>query len=111
MKHVLMLVSVLLAGAALSSGQDEDFSKVKIRVTKVASSVYMLEGEGGNIAASVGEDGIVFRIEWGLRSGEVVGGAGPGVRVRERHLRGALGAGPPHLPGRRLDDERDGRAP
>ena len=32
---------------------------VQIKVTKVAGSVYMIEGEGGNIAASVGEDGIV----------------------------------------------------
>jgi glyoxylase-like metal-dependent hydrolase (beta-lactamase superfamily II) len=37
----------------------QDFEKVQIKVTKVAGSVYMLEGEGGNIAASVGEDGIV----------------------------------------------------
>lgn len=59
MKHLLMLVSALLAGAALSSGQDQDFSKVQIKVTRVAGGVYMLEGEGGNIAASVGEDGIV----------------------------------------------------
>jgi len=59
MKHLLMLVSVLLAGAALASGQDEDFSKVQIKVTQVAGRVYILEGEGGNIGASVGEDGIV----------------------------------------------------
>src|SRR5215472_1482128 len=37
----------------------QDFSKVQIKVTKVAGSVYMLEGAGGNIGASVGEDGIV----------------------------------------------------
>jgi cyclase len=45
-----------LFGAA----QDEDFSKVQIKVTKVAGSVYMLEGSGGNIGASVGDDGIVI---------------------------------------------------
>src|SRR5215467_13463534 len=37
----------------------QDFSKVEIKVTKVSGNVYMLEGAGGNIAASVGEDGIV----------------------------------------------------
>jgi cyclase len=37
----------------------EDFSKVQIKVAKVGGSVYMLEGAGGNIGASVGEDGIV----------------------------------------------------
>jgi len=41
-------------------GQQQDFSKVQIKVTKVSGNIYMLEGEGGNIAASVGEDGIVI---------------------------------------------------
>src|SRR5438105_4403070 len=49
---------VLLAVAA--AAQDRDFSKVQIKVTKVAGSVYMLEGAGGNIGVSVGEDGIVI---------------------------------------------------
>jgi cyclase len=40
--------------------QDKDFSKVEIKVTKVSGNIYMLEGEGGNIAASAGEDGIVI---------------------------------------------------
>ena len=50
---------VLLAAVGLACAQDQDFSKVQIQVTKVAGSVYMLEGAGGNIGASVGEDGIV----------------------------------------------------
>src|SRR6185369_14923475 len=37
-----------------------DWSKVQIKVTKVSGNIYMLEGQGGNIAASVGEDGIVI---------------------------------------------------
>ncbi len=41
-------------------GQGNDFSKVEIKVTKVAGTVYMLEGAGGNIGASVGDDGIVI---------------------------------------------------
>src|ERR1700751_1642676 len=56
-KPELLLAAVL--AVALSSAQDQDFSKVKIKVTKVAGNVYVLEGEGGNIGASVGEDGIV----------------------------------------------------
>jgi glyoxylase-like metal-dependent hydrolase (beta-lactamase superfamily II) len=48
---------VLLVGVA--AAQDRDFSKVQIKVTKVAGTVYMLEGAGGNIGVSVGEDGIV----------------------------------------------------
>lgn len=48
---------ILLCGMA--AAQDQDFSKVQMKVTKVSGNVYMLEGAGGNIGASVGEDGIV----------------------------------------------------
>ena len=51
---------VVLFGCAFAATQDQDFSKVQIKVAKVAGSVYMLEGAGGNIGASVGEDGIVI---------------------------------------------------
>ena len=54
---LILCASLLIATFALA--QDRDFSKVKIKVTKVSGNVYMLEGEGGNIGASVGEDGIV----------------------------------------------------
>src|SRR5271165_2642000 len=50
----------LLCTAAFAVAQDQDFSKVQIKVTKVSGNIYMLEGAGGNIAASVGEDGIVI---------------------------------------------------
>jgi len=46
--------------ALLASAQDQDFSKVQIKVTRVSGNIYMLEGAGGNIAASVGGDGIVI---------------------------------------------------
>jgi cyclase len=48
---------IVLVGVAAAQ---QDFSKVQIKVTKVAGSVYMLEGAGGNIGVSVGEDGIVI---------------------------------------------------
>ena len=53
-----ILTIAILSGAA--SAQDQDFSKVQIKVSKVSGNIYMLEGAGGNIAASVGEDGIVI---------------------------------------------------
>src|ERR1700741_1247218 len=53
-----LLLAVLFAGS--TRGQQQDFSKVEIKVTKVSGNIYMLEGAGGNIAASVGEDGIVI---------------------------------------------------
>jgi hypothetical protein len=52
---------LLLIGAGLvSAPAQQDFSKVQIKATKVAGGVYMLEGSGGNIGVSVGEDGIVI---------------------------------------------------
>jgi len=53
---VLFLVSL----AAIDGFGQQDFSKVQIKATKVAGNVYMLEGSGGNIGVSVGEDGIVL---------------------------------------------------
>ena len=50
----------MLCVASIASAQEQDFSKVEIKVTKVAGNIYMLQGAGGNIAASVGEDGIVI---------------------------------------------------
>lgn len=40
--------------------QQPDYSKVEIKTTKVGGNVYMLEGAGGNIGVSVGEDGILI---------------------------------------------------
>jgi cyclase len=57
-KAVVVLAFALLA--CLACAQDEDMSKVQMKVTKVSGNVYMLEGAGGNIGASVGDDGIVI---------------------------------------------------
>jgi glyoxylase-like metal-dependent hydrolase (beta-lactamase superfamily II) len=48
-----------LLGTPHCIGQ-QDFSQVQIKVTKVSGTVYMLEGSGGNIGVSVGDDGIVI---------------------------------------------------
>jgi len=60
MRKTILLMAVWLFAGAYAIAQDQDFSKVQIKVTKVAGNVYMLEGDGGNIGASVGEDGIVI---------------------------------------------------
>ena len=51
-------LSLILAAPAVA--QDTDFSKVEIKAEKVAGSVYVLTGSGGNIGVSVGEDGVVM---------------------------------------------------
>jgi glyoxylase-like metal-dependent hydrolase (beta-lactamase superfamily II) len=50
---------IVLCLACLGWAQ-QDFSKVQIKVIPVATGVYMLQGAGGNIGVSVGEDGIVI---------------------------------------------------
>jgi cyclase len=55
----LCFAAVLTASAAVAQ-QQRDFSKVEIKATQVAGSVWMLQGSGGNIALSVGDDGIVM---------------------------------------------------
>jgi len=61
MKKIIWAASALiLALVPVARAQQPDFSKVEIKVTKVSGNIYMLEGAGGNIAASVGEDGIVI---------------------------------------------------
>jgi cyclase len=60
MRMLLSLTVAFLVIVPCANAQEEDFSKVEIKVSKVAGSVHMLEGAGGNIGASVGEDGIVI---------------------------------------------------
>jgi len=55
----LAILAVLLM-SVLAFAQSQDFSKVQIKVSKISGNIYMLQGAGGNIAASVGEDGIVI---------------------------------------------------
>ena len=57
MRKLWVVLLLLLPGLAWAQ-QPQDFSKVQIKVTKVAGHVYMLQGSGGNIAVSAGDDGI-----------------------------------------------------
>ena len=54
---LLLIVSLFFAVAASAQ---TDFSKVQMKATKVAGNVYMLEGAGGNIGVSVGDDGLLI---------------------------------------------------
>jgi glyoxylase-like metal-dependent hydrolase (beta-lactamase superfamily II) len=57
-KKFLLLIILLLF--AVTASAQTDFSKVEIKATKVAGNVYMLEGSGGNIGVSVGDDGLLI---------------------------------------------------
>lgn len=56
MRNIMLAMLVASAVPALAQ---TDFSKVEIKVHPVAGKIFMLEGAGGNIGVSVGEDGIV----------------------------------------------------
>jgi cyclase len=58
-KQSLAVVTLLSSFVPPVQAQD-DFSKVHIEISKVAGNVYLLTGEGGNIAADIGDGGIVL---------------------------------------------------
>jgi len=61
MKKLLPILAIMIICLCIShKAHAQDFSKVEIKVTKVAGNVYMLEGSGGNIGVSVGPDGILI---------------------------------------------------
>jgi glyoxylase-like metal-dependent hydrolase (beta-lactamase superfamily II) len=82
------LVFITLLGfAALSLAQNQDFSKVEIKVTKVSGNIYMLQGAGGNIAASVGEDGIVIVDDQYAPLADKIAAALKGIGVTDKPVR------------------------
>ena len=58
--HVRMTPWALFAAAlfATAVSAQEDFSKVEIQTEKLADTVYMMTGSGGNLGLSVGEDAV-----------------------------------------------------
>ena len=52
--------ALALLVAAGVSAQQQDLSKVEVKATKVGGNVYVLTGSGGNIGATVGEDGVAI---------------------------------------------------
>jgi cyclase len=59
MRKLLSFVLLLLPFVAFAQ-TPPDFSKVEIKVSKVSGNIYMLQGAGGNIAASLGDDGVLI---------------------------------------------------
>jgi glyoxylase-like metal-dependent hydrolase (beta-lactamase superfamily II) len=54
----MTVVSLLLASPL--AGAAQNFDQVQIRTVPVAGSIYMLQGSGGNIGVSVGDDGVLI---------------------------------------------------
>jgi len=53
-----MLAGCAAALFAAAASAQQDFSKVEIQTEKLADTVYMMTGEGGNLGVSVGEDAV-----------------------------------------------------
>ena len=85
-KITITMIAVLSSAAVLVA-QDQDFSKVQIKVTKVSGNIYMLEGAGGNIAASVGEDGIVIVDDQYAPLADKIAAALKGIGVTDKPVR------------------------
>jgi len=59
-RNTLIFAAAVFAFALIAFAQQKDWSKVEIKVIHVAKNVYMLQGEGGNIGVSVGDDGLLI---------------------------------------------------
>ena len=63
MGKILFVLAVMLSFGAHAQQQQQQQSKydaVQIKTHKITDSIYMLEGLGGNIGVSVGEDGVIL---------------------------------------------------
>jgi cyclase len=56
MKGAVAITAVLFSLAA--AAQSDRFDKVEIKTTRLTQNLYLLEGEGGNIGVSAGDDGV-----------------------------------------------------
>lgn len=54
MKKIAVLIGLALASASVFG---QDFSQVQITTIPVTDNIYMLQGSGGNIGVSIGDDG------------------------------------------------------
>jgi cyclase len=57
MRNFIIVILLFTSSIAVTA---QDFDSVAIKTTKVAGSVYMLEGSGGNIGVLIGNDGVIL---------------------------------------------------
>jgi cyclase len=57
-RYAWAILAAMAFTAGAAGAQQQDFSKVEIKATKIGNSFYTLEGQGGMIGALVGPDGV-----------------------------------------------------
>src|SRR5580765_4401570 len=60
MNFLKAIAALLVCASIRHLTAQQDFSRVEIKTIHVAKNVYMLQGSGGNIGVSVGEDGTLI---------------------------------------------------
>lgn len=59
-RRLIFLVPIFSFLLVTRAFAQQDFDKVEIKTTAVAGNIHMLEGAGGNVAVSVGPDGVLM---------------------------------------------------
>ena len=59
-RHPLLALAFAVVFAAVTYAQQQDFSKVEIKTTKLGGNVYQLEGQGGHIGVLAGPEGVLM---------------------------------------------------
>jgi cyclase len=60
MDKYFLFTALLIAAASVSAAPADRFAAVEIKAQHVSGSIHMLEGAGGNIGVSIGEDGTLI---------------------------------------------------
>ncbi len=55
-----LIFCLLIAAASALPAQEQDLSKVEIKSAPLGAHLYLLEGSGGNIAALIGDEGVLL---------------------------------------------------
>lgn len=86
----LLLVVFLFVPMAAWGQAPPDFSKVEIKVSKVSGNIYMLQGAGGNIAASLGDDGVLIVDTEFAPLADKIAAALKGIGITDKPVRFAI---------------------
>ena len=60
MRRTIRFALALALAALPAAAQQQDFSKVEMKMIPISGNIYMLQGAGGNIGVSAGSDGILI---------------------------------------------------